>query len=153
MKRFYEVLHRFGAPAIALAIILASAAGIAWAAQTPLTVAVPLGPYVTGQPTAGTLNYTYAACDATNGNSFVVTGREVLLVQNTSTMTAYTFTISSVADNLGRTNDVTSYSVAASAFAAFNFRGGTSGWEQSDGTVHLSCSNAALSFAVLRPAS
>lgn len=152
MRSVSEMLRRFGAPAIALAIILAAAAGVAFAAQTPLTVTTLSGPYVTGQPGAGSLSVTMAACDNVNGNSFQITGREVLLVQNTSTMTAYTFTVTSVADERGRTQDVTAYSVAASTLAAYNFRGGNTGFQQGDGTVHLTCSNAALSFGVLRPA-
>jgi hypothetical protein len=148
MKALFASLKRFKTPIIALSIALGLAAGAVYAAQTPLTVITPLGPYITGQPSAGTLNFTPAACDASNGNSFPITGREILIVEN-SGMSAYTVTISSVADFLGRTNDITTYSVGAGDFAAFSFRGGVTGWKQSDGTVHLACSNASILFAVL----
>jgi len=142
------MLKRFKKPLLFLPLFLGLALGVAWAVQTPLTVVTPIGPYITGQPAASSLNFAPAACDASNGNSFPISGREILIVQN-SGMSAYTFTISSVADALGRTNDVTTYSLASSDFAAFSFRGGVTGWKQSDGTVHLACSNAAILFAVL----
>jgi hypothetical protein len=139
---------RFGAFAAVLVLTLMAAAGVAWATQTALTPFTPPGPYITGQPTALSLNFAFAACDASNGNSFPITGREILLVQN-SGMSGYTFTVSSVADGLGRTNDITTYALGAGLFAAVNFRGGVTGWKQTDGTVHLACSNAAILYAVI----
>lgn len=133
--------------AVLLPILAFAFALTAWAVQTPLTPITPLGPYVTGQPSATTLNFAFTACDASAGNSFPISGREVLLVENTSTTA--TFTISSAADALGRTNDVTAYSLGMGLFSAFNFRGGTVGWKQGDNTVHLACSNASILFAVI----
>lgn len=98
--------------------------------------------------TAGTLNLTFTACDATNGNSFVSTGREVLLVQNSGGST-YTFTINSVADNFGRTDSsLTAYSLAASAVAAIQMKFQT-GWI-SGFSISMTCSNAAIKYAVLQ---
>jgi hypothetical protein len=98
--------------------------------------------------TAGALNLTFTACDATNGNSFVSTGREVLLVQNSGGST-YTFTVNSVADNFGRTDtSLTAYSLAASAIAAIQMKY-QAGW-MSGTTISMTCSNAAIKYAVLQ---
>jgi hypothetical protein len=117
-------------------------------AQTPITPIVPLGPYLTGQPSALALALALVAADASMGNSFPLTGREILIVQNTDSA-AHTFTLSSVPDALGRSEDVTAYSIPANAFAVFSFRGGIAGWKQTDGTVHMTVSSALLFVAVL----
>ncbi len=98
--------------------------------------------------TAGSLTITFSACDAVNGNSFTATGREVLLVYN-SGASAYTFTVNSVADQLNRLDtSLTTYSVAASGYAAVQMKNLT-GW-QSSGTISMTCSNAAVKFAVVQ---
>lgn len=143
-------LRRLSAPLAVLMATLLIAAGTAFAI-TALTPITPLGPYIAGQPSANSLNFSFAACDSGAGNSFKMTGRDVLLVENADTMAAHTFTATSVADQLGRTNDITAYSlVAGPTFAAFNFRGGVNGWQQpSDSTVHLTCSSTSILFAVI----
>jgi hypothetical protein len=99
--------------------------------------------------TAGQLVFNWTACDNVNGNSFVATGREVVLVNNTAG-TAGTFTISSVPDSLGRSDtSLTAYSVAAAAFTAVQMKYLT-GWLQTGGTVNLTCSAATMKFAVLQ---
>ena len=134
--------------------IVALAAGLAWAVVTPLTPIVPVGPVVVGQPAANSLNFTFTACDASNGNSFPLTGRDILLIENTDMGASHTVTITSVADQLGRTQDVTAYSLAAGpTYAAYSFRGASQGWKQTDGTVHLTCSASTVSFAVISPTS
>jgi hypothetical protein len=89
------------------------------------------------------------AADVGNNNAFTLSGKEVLIVSN-SGGSPYTLTIHSTPDAEGRTGDVTSYSIAANAVVAFNFRGGVQGWQQSDGNCYIDGSNAALLFAVLR---
>jgi hypothetical protein len=118
-------------------------------APTSIADQVPLGPYQTTVG-SGALAITFTAADTTNGNSFPMTGHEVLIVYNTDS-SAHTITINSVADQLGRTNDITSYSVAATSHAAFNFRNGITGWQQpSDLTVHLQANSADIEFAILQ---
>jgi hypothetical protein len=110
-----------------------------------------IGPYPTALPLSSeALKVTMAAADASNGNSFPLTGSEKLLIQNTDS-SAHTVTISSVAIN-GRTGDITTYSVGAGEIHAFDFHGGIAGWQQSDGTVHLAVSSALIYFGVLKPA-
>jgi hypothetical protein len=108
----------------------------------------PLGPYP-GTVGAGALAITMTAADTTNNNAFALSGKEVLIVEN-SGASPYTLTIHSTPDASGRTGDITTYSIAANSVAAFNFRGGVQGWQQSDGNCYIDGSNAALLFAVLR---
>jgi len=131
----------------AVASMLVLAASLAFANQTPLTPAqLKLNNYAVQ---AGDLTVSFAACDAVNGNSFAVTGQEIFLVQN-SGASAYTFTISSVADNFGRTDtSLTNYSVAASGITAIELKY-LIGWQQTGQVMYTSCSNAALKFAIVR---
>ena len=102
---------------------------------------------------AGALGITFTACDATNGNSFVSTGREILIAQNTDS-SAHTFTITPVADPYGGLNtQFTTYSLAATGSA-----GSTSavqmknqiGWLQSAGTINLTCTSNLIKYAVIQ---
>jgi hypothetical protein len=140
--------NRLAKQIAALLTMVLLATTLVWAVQTSLTPITPLGPYLVGAPTATSLDFAFTACDTGNGNKFAMTGRDVLLIQN-SGASPYTVTISSVADQYGRTQDITAYSVGAGLFSAFNFRNGTTGFRQTDGTVHLACSNAAIMFAVI----
>jgi hypothetical protein len=127
--------------------MLTLCAVLAFATQTALTPSqLKLNNYAVQ---AGDLTVTPAACDAVNGNSFSVTGQEILLVQN-SGASAYTFTVNSVADNFGRTDtSLTNYSVAASGIAMIELKYFI-GWQQTGQVITTSCSNAALKFAIVR---
>lgn len=115
---------------------------------TSIASQTPKGPYP-GTVGAGALALTFTAADTVNGNSFPMTGHEVLIIWN-SDASPHTITLTSVVDNRGRTNDVTAYSVAATSYASFNFRSGTEGWLQtSDNSVHFSASDATVKFAVI----
>ena len=117
-------------------------------ARTALTVAVPKGPY--DAVTANGLDFAFTAADEVNGNAFVCTGRELVLVRNTHATDAATVTITSAPDPYGRTKDITAYSLAAGEFAAF-WIGRSIGWRQSDGKVWLDAGGSGtIEFAVLR---
>jgi hypothetical protein len=119
----------------------------AFATPTALSVVITIQNNVA--VTAGQLVFTFTACDNVNGNSFIATGREVLLVQNTGGSSG-TFTVSSVPDSLGRSDtSLTAYSVAAAAFTAVQMKY-LPGWQQTNGTVTLACSAATMKFAVLQ---
>lgn len=133
---------------IAVLVLLSGISMAVYAAQTLITAQTPLGPYP-GTVSAGQLALTFTAADAVNGNSFALTGHEILVMWNSSATVVGTVTISSVSDQYGRTQDITTYSLPISSFAAFNFRGGTGGWKQSDGTVHVLASVATVEFAVI----
>lgn len=111
---------------------------------TALTPITPVGPYPASVG-AGALVASFVACDNTNGNSFPLTGHEILELRNTDS-SAHTVTISSTPDSRNRPDDITSYSLAAGADIAFSFLSGLEGWQQSDGSVHFQA-NSALVFA------
>lgn len=97
---------------------------------------------------AGDLVVPMAAMDATNGNSFAITGREVLLFQNTDTV-AHTITITSIADGFGRVDtSLTNYSLAASAIVAIQMKE-LKGWSNG-GTVTMTTTSALVKIAVLQ---
>ena len=103
---------------------------------------------------AGDLNIVAAAMDASNGNQFVATGQEILLFLNTDTST-HTFTITSVADNLGRLDTaLTTYVVPVavgglSGVSALQMKS-LAGWIQAGQVVTMTTSSALLKVAVLR---
>jgi hypothetical protein len=98
---------------------------------------------------AGDLAVALAAMDASNGNSYVATGKEILFFQNGDT-SAHTITITSAPDALGRSDSsLTAYSIAASGFAAIEMSALT-GWLETGSLVYLATSSALVKVAVLR---
>ncbi len=91
---------------------------------------------------------TLAAADVGNGNKFVATGNDLVVVQNTDAVNPYTYTITSVADPYGRTKDITTESIAPSAIRIFGPMKQT-GWMQTDGTILILASNAAVKIGVI----
>lgn len=116
-------------------------------ARTVLTPVVPKGPYP-GTVAADALDVALAAADNTNGNYFVGTGKELILVQNTAGG-AGTFTLTSIADPFGRLGSITTYSLAAGEFAMF-WLGALVGWDQGGGQIYLDASAATIKFAIIR---
>jgi hypothetical protein len=115
---------------------------------TALTKQTILTPFAT--VSAGLLDYTMATADVT-GNTFVCTGRELLMVYNPAGGSTYTLTITSTADEKGRTGNITSYSMAAGDFIVWT--GGLTlspGWKDaSTGIITVTANNAAVLLAVL----
>lgn len=70
--------------------------------------------------------------------------RLLVIIQNSHAVTAYTFTVTSVAgaNTLNRTGDITAYSLAAGEVAVLIFE--RNGWYQSDGMLYLEANNAAV---------
>lgn len=118
-------------------------------AETALTVQSIKSPFAT--IAAGDADFTFAAGDANDGNSFPCTGSEILIAYNSDDTNPYTVTISSVDDEKGRSEDITDYSLAAGDYAIFGVGlTNSKGWQQSDGTINLAVENAAVLVAVLR---
>jgi hypothetical protein len=116
--------------------------------ETALTVQTAKGPYP-GTVAANDLDITWTAGDAVNGNSFISTGRELLLVRNDDAG-AQTLTLKSVADTFARTADISAYSVGIGEYAAF-WVGDRQGWTTGGGLVLINpVASANLFFAVLR---
>jgi hypothetical protein len=142
MKNQPSIFKRIACLAAALLMFVTSA----FATPTALTTISLVQNNVA--VTAGQLNLTFTACDTTNGNSFVSTGREVLLVQNSGGST-YTFTVTSVPDALGRSDtSLTAYSLTAGTIAAIQMKYQT-GWV-SGTSISMTCSNVAVKYAVLQ---
>ena len=100
--------------------------------------------------TAGSADFTTAAADSGNGNTFVCTGREILILQNDE-VGALTVTITSTDDATGRTEDITTYSLAAGDRAVFGVGlTNAKGWKNSSGLITLTASADTLKVAVLR---
>lgn len=96
--------------------------------------------------TAG-VSLTLTAADISNLNSFVCTGYDLVVAQNTGGV-GYTVTITSAPDAMGRTKDITTEAIAAGEVRIYGpFQG--LGWRQTDGSIYLQASNAAVKFAVV----
>lgn len=108
---------------------------------------------INAQQAPGSIDYdgvvlSYTACDATNFNETSLTGREMLIVKNTSADTAYDFTIESIADALGRTKDI----FIEIPFGVSRMFGPMklAGWKQSGGKLFFKAENLAIQVAVVR---
>lgn len=82
-----------------------------------------------------------------DGLYFTLTGREVLIIQNTN-VGSQTWTATSVADPYGRTNDITTESIAASAIRVFGPIN-TIGWQQTNGQFYFTASSTDVKFGVI----
>jgi hypothetical protein len=114
-------------------------------ARTNLNKNIAQGPY--GAYGAGAADLTMQAGDVANMNQFTAGGNDLIIAQN-SGAAPYTITITSSPDRFGRTKDITNYSLATGAIAAFGPIY-PDGWIQSDGKIYLSVSNASVKIAVL----
>lgn len=94
----------------------------------------------------GSKAITYVAADIVDLNSFILSGREVLLISDTAA--GGTVTISSSPDSFGRTGDLV-LTIGAGASHAIAFMD-KSGWVQSGGVLHLEASAVTIEFAVVR---
>jgi hypothetical protein len=116
--------------------------------QTNIATQTMQGPFPVAF-SSGLLKLLLTAADSVNGNSFVSTNREVLLVYNTDSA-SHNLTISSAPDNeKHRSGDLTAYAIPAGEMHAFDFRGGDDGWRQSNGKVNFIGADATLKFAVV----
>ena len=100
--------------------------------------------------TAGLITFAFTAGN-TGGDTFSITGREYIIIQNTG-VGARTFTITSIADEKNRTGDITAYSLAAGEFAYFS--GGLTnspGWKNvSTGLLTITPSHAEIKYAFFK---
>lgn len=114
-------------------------------APTTLTKTTPLGSY--GSYGANLADLTMTAADVANGNQFVASGNDLVIAHNTGG-SAYTITVTSVADPYGRTGNIAAYSLGAGEYAVLGpFL--LLGWQQTDGKILISATNAAVKFGVI----
>jgi hypothetical protein len=111
----------------------------------------PVGPYPTaGVVAALALDLVWTPADIVNLNKFRLSGKEILLVWNTD-VAGHTVTLTSAADEHGRSGDIAAYALAAGIVSAFSFRQGAAGWQQSDGFVYFQANDVTVKFAILSP--
>lgn len=92
---------------------------------------------------------TFTAADASNKEQFALTGKELLLMRNTSADTNYYVTIESTAtQGTNRESDITEVDIP---FGDVVVWGPTAldGWQQTDRNLYLEAENAAIEFAVI----
>jgi hypothetical protein len=108
-----------------------------------------LSPIVAGGPYAGALDtIVFTAADVANKNAFKLTGRELVLIQNTDA-SPHNVTLTSIDDPYGRQETIGPVSVAAGAVRAF-WAGALPGWLQSDGKFYLEADHALVKFAIVK---
>lgn len=112
-------------------------------ARVLLTPTVAPGQY----PLAG-VAVTETAADTTNFDMFVSTGKELLVAHNTDA-SSHTVTINSVADDKGRTGDITAESIAAGAIRIYG-PFAKSYWAQSNGNINCQSNSALVFFSVIQ---
>lgn len=109
---------------------------------TALTKLTWTGPYPTALSTL-----TLTAADNTNGNSFKMSGNDLLIVDGGSA--GGTVTIQGPANKRNRTGTITTESVGTNALKVFGPFRNLDGWQNSDG-VRVTCSASTMKLAVIR---
>lgn len=114
--------------------------------RTALTVQTGTGKY----PTAAQLDpFALTAGDATDGNECDFTGREIIVVRNSSADTAYDFTVKSVASQrTGRTGDLVKEIPFGEVLVIPPL--GVDGFYQAGGKLWIDVENAALLIGIVR---
>ena len=116
-------------------------------ARKQIPVIAPLGPYPTLPVSALALNFVFTTADSVNFDQFNFTGRELIIIRN-STGGALTVTLESIADDLRRTGDITTYTVGIGLFSCF-WVGALPGWNQA-GQFFLKSSASTMDYAVIK---
>lgn len=109
---------------------------------TALTKLNWTGPYPTSLSTL-----TQTAADNTNGNSFKMSGNDLLLVDGGSA--GGTVTVQGPANKRNRTGTITTQAVAANAIRVFGPFKNLDGWLNSDG-LRVTCSANTLKLTAIR---
>lgn len=107
---------------------------------------------VTRTNAPGSYAGTSTAVTMSNGNTgdglyIVLSGKEVLVIQNTDS-NAQTWSATSVDDRLGRSEDITTESIAAGAIRIFGPIG-LEGWQQANGQFYFTASTTDVKFGVI----
>lgn len=99
-------------------------------------------------PAAGGTVVTWTAADVSNGDEISLTDKDMLLVRNVHASTGYTYTVASVADERGRTGDLTTIALAAGVMHVIGNGMGT-GWLQTTGKLNLNANNTNIQWAII----
>lgn len=98
-------------------------------------------------PTAA-VSLTETAENTTDHSQFSLTTRDIVVIHNTGAST-YTYTVTSVADERGRTGNITTANILAGAIMLLGPLS-LEGWRQTDGKLYLDASNTAVKFGIYR---
>ena len=90
----------------------------------------------------------WTAGDPINGNSFIATGKELVLARNTHATAAQTVTVLSVECSHKRLGNVV-HELAAGAYAVLGLFP-LPGWQQADGKINIDVTDAAVELAVIQ---
>lgn len=112
--------------------------------HTPLTA---LGTK-TDAYSAGAADVTMTAADTSNKEEVALTGNELVIAHNTG-VGAQTVTVSSVVDSMGRTGDISTYSLAADDYAIFG-PFGTEGWRQAGAKLYFEADSSDVKLGVVK---
>lgn len=117
--------------------------------RMPVALTTPLPSFPTLPVAANSADAVQTAADPVNLNSIAFGRAPRLLVVaiNTHATTPYTVTLTSAPIN-GRTGDISNYSIDPGEVVPFFVP--RSGWRQSDGTLWLQASNAAVKFVAIQ---
>jgi hypothetical protein len=103
---------------------------------------------VASKYTANAADLTMTAADTTNKQQIKLAREgDLILAHNTGGSPA-TVTITSSPDDLGRTGDITTYSLGAGEYAVFG-KFQSRGWVQSDGNLYFEASSTDVKFGVI----
>ena len=114
-------------------------------ARTAFTVQAIAGAYPANF-LMSTLTWTLA--DISNQNSFLLTGREIILVRNDDALTK-NVTLTSIAGGTNKRVGNVTKAMTAGSYAAFS-ASELDGWIQSDGLFYLEADDADVFFAIIR---
>jgi hypothetical protein len=116
-------------------------------ARTNIAAQTLPGAYPTLPPAANSLDLTTVAADIANGNETAIVDNKTVVLAKNDDVGAVTITFTSVADTLGRTGDITAYSIGAGELAVFGpFK--LVGWTHS-GKLWIDGSDVDLKLAVI----
>lgn len=90
---------------------------------------------------------TMTAANISDLNQFVASGKDLIVIHNTGA-TSHTFTVTSAADERGRTKDITTETIAAGVYKVIGPLDLT-GWVQTDGKVYLAANDAEVKFGIV----
>lgn len=116
-------------------------------AYTAIAEQAVAGPYYAEGGAAELTTVTFTAADATNSNQIVMSKKRVLLLFTNGGASPATVTVLSSADAYGRKGNITTFSIAAGAYAARFFE--APGWEQTLGGKNLVITPSATDIEVL----
>ena len=102
-----------------------------------------------GAYAAAPVELVFTAADDVDKNQFPLTGRELIVARNSGAVADHTITITSKANEYGRTRNITAFTISPGEYFMFG-PVLTPGWLQADGQLYLEADDAEIEFAIIR---